>query len=170
MSFNCSIFLEDIDLNCNKNVGGIKKVVLGLQKDLSIALDPLDETIVTQAQLLDAVVFEHNNKDSATIFTESKSVSNGLGVINTEITVRLPLLDVKMNKVDYMSRRNDIVCIMYHNNGTATISGWMDGLTMQYSATSGASRRDLSYVDVTLSTDSWIASFAVNNSNVIDLN
>jgi hypothetical protein len=169
MSFNCSIFLEDIDLNCNKNVGGIKKVVLGLQKDLSLALDPSDETIVTKAQLLDAVVFEHNNKDSATIFTESKSVSNGLGVINTEITVRLPLLDVKMNKVDYMSRRNDIVCIMYHNNGTATISGWMDGLTMQYSATSGASTRDLSYVDVTLSTDSWIASFAVNNSNVIYL-
>ena len=169
MSFNCSIFLEDIDINCNKNVGGIKKVVLGLQKDLNIALDPLDETIITQAQLVDGVVFEHNNKDGATIFTESKTITNGLGVINTEITVRLPLLDVKMNKVDYMSRRNDIVCIMYHNNGTATISGWMDGLTMQYNATSGASKAELSYVDVTLSTDSWIASFAVNNSNVIDL-
>lgn len=169
MSFNCSIFLEDIDLNCNKNVGGIKKVVLGLQKDLSIALDPADETIVTQAQLLDAVVFEHNTKDGTTIFSESKTVTNGLGVISTDITVRLPLLDVKMNKVDYMSRRNDIVCIMYHNNGTATISGWMDGLTMQYNATSGASKVELSFVDVTLSTNSWIASFAVNNSNVIDL-
>ncbi len=77
MSFNCSIFLEDIDINCNKNVGGIKKVVLGLQKDLNIALDPSDETIVTQAQLLNAVVFEHNNKDGATIFTESKTVTNG---------------------------------------------------------------------------------------------
>jgi len=169
MSFNCSIFLEDIDLNCNKNAGGINKVVLGLQKDLNIALDPADETIVTQAELVDAVVFEHNKKDGTTIFNESKSVNNGLGVINTEIIIRLPLLDVKMNKVDYMSRRNDIVCIMYHNNGTATISGWMDGLTMQYNATSGASRSELSYVDVTLSTDSWIASFAVNNSNVIDI-
>ena len=170
MSFNCSIFLEDIDLNCNKKVGGIKKVVLGLQKDLSIALDPADETIVTQAQLLDAVVFEHNTKDGTTIFSESKTITNGLGVISTDITVRLPLLDVKMNKVDYMSRRNDIVCIMYHNNGTATISGWMDGLTMQYNATSGASKVELSFVDVTLSTNSWIASFAVNDSNVIDLN
>jgi len=169
MSFNCSIFLEDIDLNCNKNVGGINKVVLGLQKDLNIALDPVDETIVTQAELVDAVVFEHNKKDGTTIFNESKSVNNGLGVINTEIIIRLPLLDVKMNKVDYMSRRNDIVCIMYHNNGTATISGWMDGLTMQYQATSGASRSELSYVDVTLSTDSWIASFAVNDPNVIDI-
>jgi hypothetical protein len=169
MSFNCSIFLEDIDLNCNKNAGGINKVVLGLQKDLNLALDPADETIVTQAQLVDPVVFEHNKKDGTTIFNESKSVNNGLGVINTEIIIRLPLLDVKMNKVDYMSRRNDIVCIMYHNNGTATISGWMDGLTMQYKATSGASRSELSYVDVTLSTDSWIASFAVNNPNVIDL-
>lgn len=170
MSFNCSIFLEDIDINCNKsNAGGIKKVVLGLQKDLNIALDPIDETVITQAQLLNAVVFEHNNKDGATIFTESKTVTNGLGIINTEITVRLPLLDVKMNKVDYMSRRNDIVCIMYHNNGTATISGWMDGLTMQYTATSGASRNDLSFVDVTLSTDSWIASFAINDSSIINI-
>lgn len=169
MSFNCSIFLEDIDLNCNKNAGGINKVVLGLQKDLNLALDPVDETIVTQAELVDAVVFEHNKKDGTTIFNESKSVNNGLGVINTEIIIRLPFLDVKMNKVDYMSRRNDIVCIMYHNNGTATISGWMDGLTMQYKATSGASRSELSYVDVTLSTDSWIASFAVNNPKVIDI-
>lgn len=169
MSFSCSIFLEDIDINCNNNVGGIKKVVLGLQKDLSISLDPADETIVTQAELLNSVVFEHNNKDATTIFNESKSVNNGLGVITTEIIIRLPLLDVKMNKVDYMSRRNDIVCIMYHNNGTATISGWMDGLTMQYSATSGASRNELSLVDVTLSTDSWIASFAVNDPNIIRL-
>ena len=170
MSFNCSIFLEGIDINCSKSTaGGIKKVVLGLQKDLNFALDTSDETIVTQAQLLNAVVFEHNNKDSTTIFTESKSITNGLGVISTEITVRLPSLDIKMNKVDYMSRRNDIVCIMYHNNGTATISGWMDGLTMQYNATSGTSIGELSLVDVTLSTNSWIASFAINNSNVIEL-
>lgn len=169
MGFNCSIFLEDIDINCSRNVGGINKVVLGLQKDLSVALDPVDETVVTQAQLLDAVVFEHNNKDAATVFNESKQTSNGLGVISTDITVRLQMLDNKMNKVDYMSRRHDIVCIMYHNNGTATISGWMDGLVMDYSATSGSGKSELSYVDVNLRTDSWISSLAVNDANVIDL-
>jgi len=169
MGFNCSIFLEDIDINCSRNVGGINKVVLGLQKDLNIALDPVDETVVTQAQLLNAVVFEHNNKDASTVFNESKQTSNGLGIISTDITVRLQMLDNKMNKVDYMSRRQDIVCIMYHNNGTATISGWMDGLVMDYSATSGSGKNELSYVDVNLKTDSWIASLAVNNANVIDL-
>lgn len=170
MSFNCAIFLEDIDINCNKsNAGGIKRVVLGLQKDLSITLDPADETIVSQAELLNSVSFEHNPKDSATVFNESKVNTNGLGVINTNILVRIPSIDTRMNKIDYMSRRSDLVAIMYHNNGTATISGWMDGLTMNYNATSGTSIGELSLVDVELVTDSWIASLAVNDPTVITL-
>lgn len=170
MSFNCAIFLEDIDINCNRsNAGGIKRVVLGLQKDLSITLDPADETIVSQAELLNSVSFEHNPKDSATVFNESKVNTNGLGVINTNILVRIPSIDTRMNKIDYMSRRSDLVAIMYHNNGTATISGWMDGLTMNYNATSGTSIGELSLVDVELVTDSWIASLAVNDPTVITL-
>jgi hypothetical protein len=169
MSFSCSILLEDLDINCNKNVGGITKVVLGLQKDLDIAFDATDETIITQAQLADHVVFEHNNKDSVTNFSETKVNSNGLGVISTEILIRIPFLDRKMNQIDYMSRRQDLVCIMYHNNGTATISGWMDALTMNYTASSGASKNELSYIDISLVTDSWIASMACSQS-VIDLN
>ncbi len=170
MSFNCSIFLEDIDINCSKSTaGGIKMVAIGLQKDLNISLDAIDETLVNQAQLVDHVLFKHNPKDGATVFNETKATNNGLGVINTEITVRIPSVDRRMNKIDYMSRRSDLVCILYHNNGTATISGWMDGLVMNYSATSGVSRGELSYVDVTLTTDSWIASLAVDNPNVIDL-
>ena len=170
MSFNCAIFLEDIDINCNKsNAGGIKRVVIGLQKDLSITLDPLDETVVSQAELLNSVSFEHNPKDSATVFNESKVNTNGLGVINTNILVRIPSIDTRMNKIDYMSRRSDLVAIMYHNNGTATISGWMDGLTMNYNATSGTSIGELSLVDVELVTDSWIASLAVNDPTVITL-
>jgi len=167
MSFSCSILLEDIDINCNRStVGGIKQVALGLQSNLNIALDPNDETIVTQAELVDHVIFEHNKKDATTIFTENKSVSNGLGVITTEITVRLPALDRKMNQVDYMSRRDDLVCILFHNNGVATISGWMDGLSMNYEASSGASRSELSYVNVTLNTTSWIASLACAENRI----
>lgn len=170
MPFNCSIFLEDIDINCQKgDAGGISKVVLGLQKDLNIALDPVDETLVTQAQLVDHVIFEHNKKDTTTIFNETKTTSNGLGVVKTSITVRIPSIDRRMNKIDYMSRRTDIVCILYHNNGTVTISGWMDGLIMDYTATSNVSPFEKSYTDVTLSTDSWISSLAVDNANVIDL-
>jgi hypothetical protein len=168
MSFNCSIFLEDIDINCNKsNAGGIKKVVLGLQKDLSLTLDPSDETIVTVAELKNSVSFEHNVRDGSTVFNETKNTNNGLGIINTNIIVRIPRVDVRMNKIDYMSRRSDIVAILYHNNGTATISGWMDGLTMNYSATSGKSKAELSFIDLELVTDSWIASFAVNEPNSV---
>jgi hypothetical protein len=170
MAFNCSIFLEDIDINCRKsNAGGIYKVVLGLQKDLTVDLDPVDETLVNSAILNNHVVFEHNKKDAITVFNESKKTSNGLGIITTDITVRIPSIDRRMNKIDYMSRRTDIVCILYHNNGTATISGWMDGLVMDYSATSNVSPFEESYTDITLSVDSWIASLAVDEPGVIDL-
>jgi hypothetical protein len=170
MSFNCSIFLEDIDINCNaKNAGGINRVVLGLQRDLTIDLDPVDETLVTSLNLENSVVFAHNGKDGVTVFNETKNTSNGLGIINTDITVRLPIVDRKMNKVDYMSRREDIVCLLYHNNGSVTVSGWMDGLTMNYSASSGTRRGELSYVDVSLNTESWIASLAIEDQSIITL-
>ena len=170
MAFNCSIFLEDIDINCNKSTtGGIKKVAIGLQKDLTVAFDPIDETLVTQLDLLNHVVFEHNKKDFATVFNENKATNNALGVISTEIIVRVPSVDRKINKIDYMSRRSDIVAVLFHNNGTVTLSGWMDGLTMNYAATSGASINELSYVDISLSTESWIASLAIDDPNIINL-
>lgn len=170
MSFNCSIFLEDIDINCHRShAGGIKRVVLGLQKDLYIELDPTDETFVRRAILENSVSFEHNPKDGTTSFNESKSTNAAHGVITTNIVVRIPRLGQNMNKIDYMSRRSDLVCILYHNNGVATISGWMDGLTMNYSATSGASKSELSLIDLELVTDSWIASFAVEDPILIEL-
>lgn len=170
MSFNCSIFLEDIDINCNlKNVGGIKRVVVGLQRDLTINLNSQDETIVDDATLENSVSFEHNPKDTATVFTEAKNIQNGLGIVTTDIIVRLPRLDRKINKLDYMSRRNDIVVILYHNNGTATISGWMDGLNINYNATSGIGRGEASYVDVNFNCDSWISSLSVEDTNRIQL-
>lgn len=170
MSFNCSIFLEDIDINCNaKNKGGIKKVVLGLQRDLTVNLDPSDETLVTNVELARSVNFEHNNRDAATTFNESKTNNNGLGVVTTDIIVRLPMLDRKLNKLDYMSRRNDIVAIVYYNNDTAMVCGWMDGLTMNYNATSNTRPTELSYVDVTLTTESWISSLSVEDTSIIQL-
>ena len=103
-------------------------------------------------------MFEHNTKDATTNFTESKSTSNGLGVVNTNITIQAPCVDNKINKIDYMSRREDIVCVLLNNNDTVTISGWMDGLTMNYEANSGVSTSEKSYVNITLTTESGIAS------------
>lgn len=161
MAFNCSIILSDIDINCNKRVtGGIKKAILALQSDVTITFDPSDETQVTNVDLLaaDTAVFEHNPKDATTNFTESKTTSNGIGVVNTNIIIQAPCVDNKINKIDYMSRREDIVCVLLHNNDTVTISGWMDGLTMNYEASSGTGVSDKSYVNITLTTESGIAS------------
>ena len=167
MAFNCSILLSDIDINCNKRVtGGIKKAILMLQSDITITFDPLDETVVSSVATANTVTFEHNPKDGTTTFTENKSTSNGLGVVSTDITIQAPAVDNKVNKIDYMSRREDICCIMLHNNDTVTISGWMDGLTMNYEANSGTGVSDKSYVNITLNTESGIASLAINDKAV----
>jgi hypothetical protein len=167
MAFNCSILLSDIDINCNKKVtGGIKKAILLLQKDLTITFDPLDETQVTQVDTANTVVFAHNVKDGTTTFTENKNTSNGLGIVSTNITIQSPAVDNKVNQIDLMSRREDICCVMLHNNDTVTISGWMDGLTMNYEANSGTGVSEKSYVNVTLNTESGIASLVIDDKVV----
>lgn len=161
MAFNCSIILSDIDINCNKRVtGGIKKAILALQSDITITFDPSDETQVTNVDLLaaDTAVFEHNTKDGTTSFSENKNTTNGLGLVATDIVIQSPCVDNKINKIDYMSRREDIVCVLLHNNDTVTISGWMDGLTMNYEASSGTGVSDKSFVNINLTTESGIAS------------
>ena len=164
MAFNCSILLSDIDINCNKRVtGGIKKAILLFQSDLTITFDPLDETQVTQVDTLNTVTFEHNPKDGTTTFTENKSTSNGLGVVSTNITIQAPAVDNKVNQIDLMSRREDLCCILLHNNDTVTISGWMDGLTMNYEANSGTGTSEKSYVNITLTTESGIASLVLDD-------
>ena len=164
MAFNCSIILSDIDINCNKRItGGIKKAILLLQKDLTITFDPTDETKVTQVDTLNTVDFAHNTKDGTTTFTENKNTSNGLGVVSTDITIQTPAVDNKVNQIDLMSRREDICCVLLHNNDTVTISGWMDGLTMNYEANSGTGTGDKSYVNVALNTESGIASLVLDD-------
>lgn len=168
MAFDCSIAFSDIDINCQlMDVGGIKAVVLGKQCDLTMAFDTVTGTTLTSLDLADYVRFQHNKKDGSTTFSESKTTSGGLGVVNTDITIQLPRLDNKVNKLDFMSRRQDIVCLMLHNNGSITVSGFMDGLTMDYSATSGTGLRDKSFVDVKLSATSWISSIVLDDDSAL---
>ncbi len=167
MAFNCSILLSDIDINCNKRVtGGIEKVILLLQNDLTVTFNPADETEVTQVDTNNTVVFEHSVKDGVTSFDENKNISSGLGVVSTSIVVQIPSIDNKINGIDYMSRREDIVAILVHNNGSVTISGWTDGLTMNYEANSGTSISDKSVVNVTLNTESGVASLFLDDKTV----
>lgn len=164
MAFNCSILLSDIDINCNKRVtGGIKKAILLLQSDLVITFDPTDDTVVSTVDTANTVVFEHNTKDGTTTFTESKSTTNGLGVVSTNITIQAPVVDNKVNKIDLMSRREDIVAVLLHNNDTVSISGWLDGLTMNFEANAGTGVSEKSFVNITLTTESGIASLLLDD-------
>ena len=168
MAFNCSVVLTDINRDClKKATGGIKRVVLGLKEDLTLSLDTTQQDVILDSNLSDFVVFEHNSKDATTYFSETKSTDQGNSVVNTEILVRLPAVDSKVNKLEQMSYRDDIVCILYHNNGSITISGWRRGLEMNYSASSGASVTDISYVDVTLVGQSWSASLSTDDLSVV---
>ena len=164
MAFNCSILLSDIDINCNKRVtGGIKKAILLLQSDLVVTFDPTDDTVVSTVDTANTVAFEHNTKDGTTTFTESKNTTNGLGVVSTNITIQAPAVDSKVNKIDFMSRREDIVAVLLHNNDTVSISGWLDGLTMNYEANAGTGVSEKSFVNITLNTESGIASLLLDD-------
>ena len=170
MAFNCSVLLSDIDSSCsNSSTGGIKKVYLGLKENLTLTLNTSAQTVLLSANLGDSVTFEHNPKDKATYFSETKNTNLGVPVIETEIFVKLPAIDSRASKVEQMSYRNDIVCILIHNNGSATISGWIRGLDMNYSASSGTSIRDMSSINVTLKGSSWESSIATSNQSLISL-
>ncbi len=170
MAFNCSVLLSDIDSNCSNSLtGGIKKVYLGLKENLSLTLDTSAETVLLNANLEDFVTFEHNPKDKATYFSETKQTNLSVPVIETEIFVKLPAIDSRASKVEQMSYRSDIVCVLMHNNGTATISGWIRGLDMNYSASSGASITDASSINVTLKGTSWESSIATSDQSLIKL-
>ena len=84
-------------------------------------------------------------------------------MVTTNIVIQTPAVDNKINLIDYMSRREDIVAIMVHNNDTVTISGWMDGLTMNYEANSGTGVSDKSHVNISLTTESGIASLVLDD-------
>jgi len=167
MAFNCNILLEDIDINCNKhsNVGGIKKAIIMLQSDITIAFNPSDETEVVAVQTSNEKHFKHIQKDNTTSFSESKTTENGLGVVNTTITIQIPSITRNLNKLDYFSRREDLVCVLLHNNESVTISGWLDGLCMNLNANSGSSITGKSVIDVELYTESGMASLVVNDKS-----
>lgn len=168
MSFNCSVVLKNIDRSClNKSTGGIKKVVIGLKKDLSVSLDTFEENVLISLNLTSHVVFEHNPKDKATYFSESKVVQQGNQVVNTDILVRIPAVDKRLNKIYQMGNRDDLICILYHNNGTITTSGWVVGLGMDYSASSGTSVSELSRVDISLVGQSWESSLSTSDESKI---
>jgi len=170
MAFNCSVLLSDLDSNCAKSVsGGIKNVYLGLKENLTLTLNQTEEKVLTYAHLKDFVVFEHNPKDSTTSFSENKETQAGLPVVTTDIVVRIPAIDNRALKIEQMSYRNDIVCVLIHNNGTATISGWQRGLDINYDLSSGASITDVSNIEVTLTGQSWESSIATNDPTLIKL-
>tara|TARA_R110001632_G_scaffold136534_3_gene252238 strand:- start:670 stop:1239 length:570 start_codon:yes stop_codon:yes gene_type:complete len=170
MAFNCSVLLSDIGLNCSDGItGGIKKVYLGLKENLTLTLDTSAETVLLSANLGDAVTFEHNPKDKSTYFLETKETDLSVPVIETEIFVKLPAIDNKASKIEEMSYRNDIVCILMHNNGSATISGRIMGLDMNYSAASGTSTKDISSINITLKGSSWESSIATSDQSLISL-
>lgn len=166
MAFSCGILLTDIDIICQKVAGGIKKVVLYAQEDVSIVTDPFDESIILSVDAVNPYFIEFNNRDGTTGFSESKSITNGLPVVSTTITVQIPNINAVLNKVDMLGTRNDLVVVLWHNNDTVTISGVMDGLVMSYDADSGTGLSEKSYINLTLSVESGIGSIAVNDNSV----
>lgn len=166
MAFNCSIVLQDIDINCGKNTGGLSQVLVARQEDVSITRDPITDE-VTLVDVVDPIRIEFHNRDGQTSFSESKTESNGLPVVSTTITVQVPGLDKNLNAIYDIGIRSDLVAICFHNNNTITISGYYDGLYITYEADSGTSISEKSYINLSLNGESYRNSIALDDdSNV----
>lgn len=163
MAFSCGNLLSDIDIICSKTAGGIKKVILYNQANVDIVTDPYDESIILSVDATNPYFIEFNNKDGATNFSESKSITNGLPVVSSTITVQVPSVNAHLNKIDMMGVRHDIVAVLLHNNGTVTITGVMDGMDLTYEADSGSGLSEKSYINIILSCESAIGSVVVND-------
>ena len=61
MAFSCGILLTDIDIVCQKVAGGIKKVILYGQNDVSIITDPYDESIILSVDAVNPYFVEFNS-------------------------------------------------------------------------------------------------------------
>lgn len=166
MAISCGILLTDIDIMCQKMGGGLKKIILCTQDDVTIITDPYDESIILSIDVENPFYISFNRQDGTTSFNESKSESNGLGVISTTITVQIPNINSYLNKIDMLGVRNDIVCIAHHNNDTVTVTGVMDGMTITYEADSGTSISDKSYMNLILSCESGVGSVVVDDTTV----
>lgn len=165
MAFSCGIVLTDIDIICNKNSGGLKRVILYKQSDVQIITDPFDESIVLSVEAVNPSVIQFNNRDGVTSFNESKTKTNNLSTITTTITVQLPNVNESLNKIDMLGVREDIVAVCWHNNDTVTVTGVMDGMDMTYEADSGTGVSEKSYINVILTCESGIGSVVLNNTS-----
>lgn len=165
MAFSCGIVLTDIDTICNKNSGGLKRVILYKQNDVQIITDPFDESIILSIEAVNPNVIQFNRKDGVTSFNESKSKVGNLGIITTTITVQLPNINEALNKIDMLGVRDDIVAVCWHNNDTVTVTGVMDGMDMIYETSSGAGVSEKSYINVILNCESAIGSVVVNDTS-----
>lgn len=166
MAVSCGILLTDIDIICQKSGGGLKKIILATQDNVSIITDPYDESIILSIDITNPVFISFNRQDGVTSFSESKTETNGLGLVSTTITVQLPNINSYLNKIDMLGVRNDIVCVAHHNNNTVTVTGVMDGMSMTYEADSGAGLSEKSYINVILSCESGIGSVVVDDTTV----
>jgi hypothetical protein len=166
MAFSCGVLLTDIDILCQKTSGGIKKVILYAQEDMSIITDPFDESIILSVEADNPYFIEFNNKDGVTSFNESKTITNGVPIVTSTITVQVPNVNSALNKIDMLGVRQDIVAVLLHNNNTITITGIMDGCQMTYEADSGSGVSEKSYINLIINCESAIGSIAVDDDSV----
>lgn len=166
MAFSCNTILTDIDINCQKVVGGLKKVLVCRQQDIDISVDPVDDCTVLSVYVENQINIEFLKKDGVTTFSESKTDTNGLPVFSTTITVQLPNISSSLNKIDQFAVGGDLVAIVLHNNGTVTITGVVDGMWVTYEADSGSTIGDKSYINLVLNGESGVCSSVVDDISV----
>jgi hypothetical protein len=166
MAFSCNTVLNDIDINCQKIVGGLKKILVCRQQDIDITVDPVDDCTILSVYVENEINIQFLKKDGVTVFSETKTDTNGLPLFTTSITVQLPNISSALNHLDQFAVGGDLVVIALHNNGTVTITGVVDGMWVTYEADSGTTIGDKSYINVTFNAESGVSSAVADDISV----
>jgi hypothetical protein len=152
MPFSCSLLLNNIDINCQKLSGGIKKVLFVKRSDLSISYSSLAPLTVSSVTANNTKFVKFIINDGITSFSENSGYSSGLNTYESAISVDVPNLDSNLNKLESASLIPDLCVICLHTNGTVTITGHQDAdiVVLNYDADSGTGLSDKSSVNINI--------------------
>lgn len=168
MAFSCEILLNNIDINCQKLSGGIKKVLLARRSDIVISFVSTYPLVVSSIDTSNTHPISFIINDGLTGFAESGGYSSGLNTYESSISVSVPNVDSNLNKIESASLIPNLCILCLHTNGTITITGYSgsDLVVVDYDADSGTGLSDKSSVNINITSSLSRSSITLDDSSL----
>jgi hypothetical protein len=168
MPFSCGTLLNNIDINCQKLSGGIKKVLLVRRSDVSISFVTTSPLVVSSISASNTHPIKFVINDGITGFTENGGYSSGLSTYESAISIEIPSVDSNLNKLESAALIPDLCVMCLHSNGTVTITGYNDAdiVVLDYDANSGTGLSEKSSVNINITSSLVRASITLDDTSL----